>query len=109
MNAATLYGDTPLHYAAFLGYAECAKILIKSGASLEAKGQNMSTPLHFAAREGQFEVVKLLVESGASLDCKDDDKDTPLNCAQMLDQNKCFEYLKFVSQHGHTSSSTSTT
>lgn len=100
INPVTSSGDTPLHYAAYLGYTECAKILLKAGANLEAKGQNQSTSLHFAAREGHFDTVKLLIEAGAALDAKDYENDTPLNCAQVFGHSKIVELIK----HHSTSS-----
>jgi len=83
VNGTTHNGDTPLHYAAFMGYTKSAGMLIERGASMEAKGQNDSTPLHFAAREGRADVVTLLLERGASVNCKDTDGDTPLQCAEI--------------------------
>jgi len=94
INAKTNNGDTPLHYAAYMGYVKCASVLIQAGAHLEDRGQNDSTPMHFAAREGQMDVLTLLVQKGASLDTRDKDGDTPLGCAEINQHTKCMEFLK---------------
>lgn len=93
-NAQTNNGDTPLHYAAYMGYVKCATLLIEKGAKLEEKGQNDSTSLHFAAREGQMDLVKLLIEKGATVSCRDKDGDTPMQCALINEHLKCAEYLR---------------
>lgn len=94
INGRTNNGDSPLHYAAFMGYVKCCSLLIRKGAIIECKGQNGSSPLHFASREGQSEVVKLLIENGASLNSKDKDNDTPLSCAIINEHEECAEILR---------------
>eukprot|EP01116_Phalansterium_solitarium_P021585 TRINITY_DN6777_c0_g1_i2.p1 TRINITY_DN6777_c0_g1~~TRINITY_DN6777_c0_g1_i2.p1 ORF type:complete len:472 (-),score=63.31 TRINITY_DN6777_c0_g1_i2:202-1617(-) len=97
-NDVTNSGDSPLHYAAYMGYVKSSSVLIEAGARLEERGQNSSTPMHFAAREGQTEVVKLLVSKGASLDCRDSDGDTPLGCAEINAHQACAEFLRSISR-----------
>jgi len=94
VNAKTNNGDTPLHYASYMGYVKSASVLIESGAILEERGQNHSTPLHFAAREGQIEIVRLLLEKGALVNPKDKDGDTPINCAELNGHTRCVELLR---------------
>jgi len=94
VNGKTNNGDTPLHYASYMGYIKACTILIENKANLEEKGQNDSTPLHFASREGQLEVVKLLVSKGANLNVSDKDGDTPIQCAEINGHVKCVEILK---------------
>jgi ankyrin repeat protein len=49
--------NTPLHYAASNGYARCAALLLKNGASIEARNFWGATPLDLAKKE----VAKLLL------------------------------------------------
>ena len=48
-----MYGDSPLHHAAWNGHKEIVELLIVNGADVNAKDNYKSTPLHFAAREGR--------------------------------------------------------
>lgn len=68
VNAAQGDGMTALHWAAALGEAEMAKMLVYAGARLEAVTRNGNyTPLHLAARAGRSSAVKVLLESGANV------------------------------------------
>jgi ankyrin repeat protein len=62
---ANLY--TPLHYAAFSGRREMAKILIKYGADKNPRSSDATrnwTPIHSAAKVGYLDIVKELLEVG---------------------------------------------
>ncbi|KAF2300971.1 hypothetical protein GH714_018733 [Hevea brasiliensis] len=51
-------GDTPLHYAAFAGNTEAARILVKKDSKLPQKTNTYGlTPLHSAAENGQRKAV----------------------------------------------------
>src|SRR5688500_9982707 len=61
-------GFTALHYAAFFGQEEAARILLERGAQVEVVARNESirvTPLHSAASGGHAAIVKQLLEAGA--------------------------------------------
>eukprot|EP01114_Cavostelium_apophysatum_P019654 TRINITY_DN6398_c0_g2_i1.p2 TRINITY_DN6398_c0_g2~~TRINITY_DN6398_c0_g2_i1.p2 ORF type:complete len:465 (-),score=135.25 TRINITY_DN6398_c0_g2_i1:2613-4007(-) len=94
VNAKTNNGDSPMHYAAYMGYAKAAAVLAENGAQLEERGQNDSTPLHFAAREGKYDVIKMLLDKGADPSPKDKDGDTPLSCAELNGHARCADLLK---------------
>jgi ankyrin repeat protein len=68
------WGDRmPLHVAASAGHTEIARLLLDSGADVNARDQgDNATPLHWAAGEGHLETAKLLVERGANLNATDD-------------------------------------
>lgn len=72
---------TPLHFAAFYGDGESAKLLIAYGADLEARTSSQSTPLMIACQEGKFPVVQSLLGKGASVKAADADGWTPLHFA----------------------------
>jgi ankyrin repeat protein len=65
------YGGTPLHWAAWYGHVEIARLLLQNGAEVNAKERNGWTPLHWAAYRGHFDILHLLVENGADLEAKD--------------------------------------
>ncbi len=66
VNEAQGDGMTALHWAARLGNAELADVLIYAGASLSAGTRIGSyTPLHIATREGRAKVVEVLLDAGA--------------------------------------------
>ncbi|KIZ01268.1 hypothetical protein MNEG_6694 [Monoraphidium neglectum] len=75
-------GYTPLHYAARAGHLECAALLLRAGACVDARTvQGRATPLHRAAHVGSLDVVKLLVAAGADGLTQDADGETALHKA----------------------------
>ena len=76
-------GFTPLHIAARHEHAQCAALLLKRGADVEAADVDGDTPLHIAVRESSCEVVVLLLRHGADVEVADRDGDTPLHLAAM--------------------------
>ena len=56
---------TPLIYAAFNGHLEIAKLLVKSGADVNAVSRNGSSALLVASRGGHIDIVKLLLANRA--------------------------------------------
>ncbi|MEO0014956.1 MAG: hypothetical protein RLZZ535_3345, partial [Cyanobacteriota bacterium] len=79
--------STPLHFAAHRGHLDIVRLLIKSGADVNASEDNSSNskPIHWAATGGHLEVVQLLVESGAIVQVIDDWHNlSPLGWASIL-------------------------
>jgi uncharacterized protein len=60
-------GFTALHFACFFGQPEAARLLIESGAAVDAVAENPSQvmPLHSAASARNLEAARLLLEHGA--------------------------------------------
>jgi ankyrin repeat protein len=65
-------GFTPLHFAAFFGHPDAAKLLAERGADIEARSTNEqfaldAAPLHSASAAGQLEVCRALLDAGADV------------------------------------------
>ena len=77
---------TPLHCAAFYGYARVIELLIVFKADLDAKDKLKTTPLQLAAKEGHVTAVEILLEHHASM--------------TSLDQHN-FNALDWAIENGH--------
>ncbi len=75
-------GETALHAAAFWGRLEIAKLLIKSGAKVNAIDSAGRTPLFEAIRTKNLKTARLLLENGAKTNIKDKEGKTPLDSAE---------------------------
>jgi ankyrin repeat protein len=74
-------GFTALHFAAFFGKAESARILLEAGADVAAYTRNpfANQPLHAAAAGRSIEVCRILVAAGADVDATQHGGYTPLH------------------------------
>jgi ankyrin repeat protein len=94
VNAQDMFGgNTGLHWAARLGLAEMARLLIESGANPNACNDDNDTPLHWAAREGQKELLVILLAHGAKVNAVDKGGWTPLRWAEAQGQEKIARIL----------------
>jgi ankyrin repeat protein len=64
-------GLTALHYAARDGRTEAGKVLLDSGAQLEALNPDGISPLLMAISNNHMETAKMLIERGANLNVQD--------------------------------------
>lgn len=71
-------GVIPLSWAAVLGDADSAAMLLKRGAAVNGRNVDGNTPLHGAAFAGRVAVVDLLLENGADVLARGGDGSTPL-------------------------------
>jgi uncharacterized protein len=76
-------GYTALHFAAFFGKAEIARILLEAGAAADAVADNQMRvqPLHSAAAGRHLEVCRLLLAAGAEVDARQAGGFAPLHAA----------------------------
>ena len=89
-------GFTPLHYAAFFGQEDAARILLERGAEVQVVARNEKihvTPLHSAAAGSHSGIVKLLLEAGADPNASQDGGFTPLHSAAQNDDRESVEAL----------------
>ena len=75
-------GRTPLHLAASKGSIWCAKLLVESGADMNARCKDGRTALHRAAANGDRLIVEMLIEFGADPAITNDRGQSPLDAAR---------------------------
>lgn len=74
-----IFGMPPLSWAALLGHAETADLLIQKGADVNARNEDGATPLHGAAFLGEVETADMLIQKGADVNARNDEGATPLD------------------------------
>lgn len=76
-------GRTPLHWAAYKGYADTARLLLVMGSRATLGDKEACTPLHWAAIRGNSEACTVLLQGGAvdALDQPDSTGATPSQLA----------------------------
>jgi len=74
---------TPLHYAAFCGLHDIAKILaIEHPQDMNSQiFDDESSPLHLASRRGHVDLARMLIDRGANVSAQMNDGSTPLHLA----------------------------
>lgn len=74
-------GFTALHFAAFFGKAEAARVLLEHGASVDVYTRNpfANQPLHAAAAGRHVEVCRVLIAGGADVNATQHGGFTPLH------------------------------
>jgi FOG: Ankyrin repeat len=76
-------GFTALHFPAFFGGVDAARLLLERGADVDAHGRSWmtGTPLNSAASGGHMDVARLLLDAGADPDARQASGWTPLHSA----------------------------
>ena len=83
----------PLIYAAKRNYVDCVKILVESGADVNAIGEQGNTALLMACRFGQLKTVEYLVSQGVDVHIRNDAGDNALTMALKYSFIKIAEFL----------------
>jgi ankyrin repeat protein len=105
-------GFTALHFACFFGQPEAARLLIESGAAVDAVAANPTKvmPLHSAASARNLEAARLLLEHGAPVNARQQAGWVPLHAAAQNGDRPMVELLlkhradpKLVNDEGRTS------
>jgi len=83
VEARSADGFTALHFAAFFGRPQAARLLVNHAADVDAHGTGWmtGTPLHSAVSGSHAEVVGVLLEAGADPNARQSGGWTPLHAA----------------------------
>jgi ankyrin repeat protein len=90
-------GLTPLELAAFLGYENGIRIILKNGAYSSGIGESGLSPLHQAAKQEHMQAMRALLEGGADSSCKNHRGETPLHISV---RHKSVEGVRMLLEHG---------
>ncbi|CAJ0962557.1 unnamed protein product [Ranitomeya imitator] len=74
-------GMNALHYAAFHGFEDIARILIDAGTNINAVNNQKATALHVSVLQNFLSMVKLFIDCECDLDITDHRLQTPLHIA----------------------------
>src|SRR6202011_5946708 len=112
INSRSKDGFTALHFACFFGQPEAARLLIESGAAVDAMAANPTQvmPLHSAASSRNLEAARLLLERGAPVDARQQAGWVPIHAAAQNGDRPMVELLlkhhadpKLANDEGKTS------
>jgi uncharacterized protein len=95
INSRSKDGFTALHFACFFGQPEAARLLIESGASVDAVAENPTKvmPLHSAASARNLEAASLLLEHGAPVNARQQAGWVPIHAAALNGDQPMVELL----------------
>jgi ankyrin repeat protein len=88
-------GFSALHFAAFSGDVATTRLLLDTGAQIEARARNrfMNTPLQVALLPGHFAAAQLLLERGADALVRQNDGFAPIHEAALLGRRDLVDLL----------------
>lgn len=66
VNQRNVFGERPIHVAAWKGDPEDISWLLENGAEINQLGEFQMTPLHYAYMRGKLDNVEILIERGAN-------------------------------------------
>jgi len=95
INAFSKDGFTALHFACFFGQPESARLLVASGAAVDAVAANPTRvmPLHSAASARNLEAARLLLEHGAPANARQQAGWVPIHAAAQNGDRPMVELL----------------
>ena len=112
INSRSKDGFTALHFACFFGQPDSARLLIESGAAVDAVAANPTQvmPLHSAATARNLEAARLLLEHGAPVNARQQAGWVPIHAAAQNGDRPMVELLlkhradpKLANDQGKTS------
>lgn len=74
-------------------FQDVAKLLIRSGANIDAQDYEENTALHVAAHAGDIDMVRLLISKKARVSVKNDSGKSALDLACAGNKSKVIEHL----------------
>ena len=94
INWKTNKGQTPLHYASFVGNIKLIKLLIQNGADILTKTNNGFNVLHLAIMGNKITSFFYFIEKyKISINSKDSKENSSLHLATYFNSKKIFNYL----------------
>jgi uncharacterized protein len=95
INSRSKDGFTALHFACFFGQPEAARLLIESGAAVDAVAANPTQvmPLHSAAAARNLKAARLLLEHGAPVNTRQQAGWVPIHAAAQNGDRPMVELL----------------
>ena len=95
INSRSKDGFTALHFACFFGQSEAARLLIESGAAVDAVAANPTKvmPLHSAASARNLEAARLLLEHRAPVNARQQAGWVPIHAAAQNGDRPMVELL----------------
>lgn len=90
------HGRSPLHWAAYKGFADCIRLLLYLNAYRGRQDKEGCTPLHWAATRGNLEACTVLVQAGKKEDLMVEDN-TGLTPAQLAAEKNHRHVALFLS------------
>gem|GEM_PF-2659316 len=93
VDSTNRYGRTPLHEASYIGDEHLARILISSGADINAVSRS-GTPLHSAVYSRGTNIVEYLVKAGADTTITNRRGYTPVDLARIRGKKELIPYLE---------------
>ena len=87
-NAPNNGGETPINYAAALGYTEIVKIIAPLTDNPNAPDKNGHTPIFLAAKNGHTEIVKILAPLTANPNAPNNHGITPIKIAKNAEMRR---------------------
>lgn len=87
-------GNTLLHRASILGYAELIELILTNyNIAIDIKNNDGNSPINLASIHNHLDVIKILASHGAYIDTKNNHYMTPLNHAFQNKNTSVCEYL----------------
>ena len=94
INCGTNKGQTPLHYASFVGNIKLIKLLIENGADISVQTNNGFDVLHLSIMGNKVTPFFYFIQKyNVNINSKDSKENTSLHLATYFNSKKIFNYL----------------
>ena len=94
INCGTNKGQTPLHYASFVGNIKLIKLLIENGADISSETNNGFNVLHLSIMGNKISPFYYFIQKyNVNINSKDSKENTSLHLAAYFNSKKIFNYL----------------